>query len=123
MRQVKYLSLLLLLVATFNVSFAQPLEYKPYPIAPGYSEEDRIALEKLNEEQNVRMIADLIKDKSIKESEIVSFSLSNKGLVVNGKRQSEETFKRFKAKYASQARVDDEWEWSWHSEKSTNSLP
>jgi len=63
-------------------------------------------------EQQKKMIADLLKDGLITDPKNMSFSMSDKKFIVNGKRQSDEIYKKYKDKYLRD-RNGTGWNWTY----------
>lgn len=65
-----------------------------------------------NEYNQEMILEDLKKDKIITDDGNVKMSLTSKELIVNGKRQSDEIFQRYKKKYIP-ADASDSWTWTY----------
>ncbi len=64
--------------------------------------------------QQKELIADLLKDGLISDAKDVSFSISNNKLVVNGKKQSDAIYKKYKDKYMPR-NTGTSWNWSYNN--------
>lgn len=64
---------------------------------------------RIEAERDKKLVADLLQDGLITDPNNVTFSLSNKGLKINGKEQSDDTYKKYKDKYVP----NDTGDWSW----------
>jgi len=64
-----------------------------------------------NDEDVKKILADLDKDGLISNHNHISFKLSNKEFILNGKRQSDEIFQKYKKKYYPQ-QAGENWTWS-----------
>lgn len=64
-------------------------------------------------EQQKKMIADLLKDGLITDPKNMSFSLSDKKLIVNGKEQSEDIYQRYTQKYNPNKDKGGHWNWNY----------
>jgi len=65
-----------------------------------------------NEYNQEMLLEDLKKDKIISDDGNVKMSLTSKELIVNGKRQSDEIFQKYKKKYIP-ADASDSWTWTY----------
>jgi hypothetical protein len=75
------------------------------PNAPVYTNQER------NNETVREILADLEKDGLISNRNHISFQISGKEFTLNGKKQSEEVFQKYKKKYAPE-NGGNNWTWS-----------
>ena len=65
-----------------------------------------------NAERQKAMLADLVKDGLVTDTKNMSFSLSDKEFLINGQKQSDEIFKKYKQKYIP-AGSGNNWSWTY----------
>jgi len=75
------------------------------PKAPAYADERK------NNEDVKKILADLDKDRLISNHNHISFLLNNNEFILNGKKQSDEVFQKYKKKYYPQ-KAGETWTWS-----------
>ncbi len=83
-----------------------------YAHAEGGYKKANDARQKHWEEQEKKLVADLLHDGLITDPKNVSFSLSKEKLMINGKKQSDDIYKKYKEKYAADMNGTT-WNWTY----------
>ena len=84
--------------------------------ANGYRNSDAYYRQSAEERKRVeadrdkKLVADLLQDGLIADPDNVTFTLNQKDLTINGKKQREDTYQKYKAKYVPH---DNGGDWSW----------
>jgi hypothetical protein len=66
--------------------------------------------QQMEAERDKKLVADLMRDGLIADPNNVTFTLSNKKLEINGKKESDEMYRKYKEKYVPN---DSGGDWSW----------
>jgi bla regulator protein BlaR1 len=77
-----------------------------------YSDSLRNARNKAQAEIDKKLVADLLQDRLITDPNNVTFTLNDKAVTINGKKQSEEVHKKYKEKYMP-ANYGSGWNWTY----------
>jgi hypothetical protein len=67
-------------------------------------------------ERDKTLVADLLQDGLITDANNVTFTLNNKGVTVNGKKQSDDIYRKYKEKYVPNDSGGD-WNWTYQNHK------
>jgi len=74
-----------------------------------YSRQTAAERQRMEADRDKKLVADLMQDGLITDPNNVTFTLSNKKLEINGKKQSAELYQKYKEKYMP----NDSGDWSW----------
>jgi beta-lactamase regulating signal transducer with metallopeptidase domain len=75
-----------------------------------YSQSLREAQKRSQDETDKKLVADLLQDGLITDPNNVTFTLNDKEVIINGKKQSDETYQKYKEKYMPRSGGGG---WSW----------
>jgi len=75
-----------------------------------YSRQSAAERQRVEAERDKKLVADLMQDGLITDPNNVTFTISNKKLEINGKKQSAELYQKYKGKYVPN---DSGGDWSW----------
>ncbi len=75
---------------------------------------DREELKRMQDEIDKKLLTDLLQDSLITDSKNVGFTLTDKDLTINGKKQSDAIFKKYKGKYMPYIKSGSIWNYSHH---------
>jgi hypothetical protein len=79
-----------------------------------YSRQTGAERQRVEAERDKKLVADLLQDGLITDPNNVTFSLSDKELKINGKKQSDELYKKYKQKYETGSSGDWSWTYAHH---------
>ncbi len=79
-----------------------------------YSDSLRNERNRVEAERDKKLVADLLQDDLITDPNNVTFTLSDKGLKINGKKQSDEVYQKYKEKYEPNSFGTWSWNYSHH---------
>jgi bla regulator protein BlaR1 len=83
---------------------------------PAYNRQMEAERQRSEAERDKKLTADLLQDHLITDPNNVTFTLSDKAVTINGKKQSDEVFQKYKAKYLPRD-AGSGWNWTYsHSE-------
>ena len=77
-----------------------------------HSDSLRVERNRVQAETDKKLTADLLQDGLITDPKNVTFTLSDKGLKINGKKQSDELYKKYKDKYLPN-NTGSNWSWTY----------
>ncbi len=77
-----------------------------------HSDSLRVERNKIEAERDKKLVADLLQDGLITDPKNVTFTLSDKGLKINGKKQSDELYKKYKDEYLPN-NTGSNWSWTY----------
>ena len=70
--------------------------------------------QQMEAERDKRLTADLLQDGLITDPKSITFTLTDKDLTINGKKQTSEVFRKYKEKYEPNAGSGSSWTYSHH---------
>ncbi len=79
-----------------------------------YSRQTAAERQQLEAERDKKLVADLLQDGLITDPKNVVFTLTDKEVIINGKKQSNEIFQKYKEKYEPNASSGSSWNYSHH---------
>jgi bla regulator protein BlaR1 len=79
-----------------------------------YSRQTAAERQRVEAERDKKLVADLLQDGLINDPKNVVFTLTDKEVIINGKKQSEEIFQKYKEKYTPNASSGSSWNYSHH---------
>jgi len=79
-----------------------------------YSRQTAAENQRLEAERDKKLVADLLQDSLITDPKNVVFTLTDKEVIINGKKQSDEIFQKYKKKYTPNASSGSSWNYSHH---------
>ncbi|HET6255156.1 MAG TPA: FecR family protein [Puia sp.] len=83
-----------------------------YPLDRGYTEPGKWESRVRDSTEMVRVVSDFLKDGLIAPGQPVSFTLSDTAFVLNGRKQSDRVFQRYRKKYVPAGKAGIGWVWS-----------
>ncbi len=99
-------------------SYDDPKSYSPgtnrYFNRDAYYQSIREEQKKAQAEIEKKLLADLLQDGLITDPKNVTFTLTDKDVTINGKKQSDEIFQKYKEKYMPYASSGSNWTYSHH---------
>ncbi len=95
-----------------GTSEAYSASAKNYNRWDAYSDSLRKERDRVEVERDKKLIADLLQDGLITDPNNLTFTLSNKGVIINGKKQSDEVYKKYKEKYQPD-NTGTGWNWTY----------
>jgi len=81
-----------------------------------YSRQSASERQRVEAERDKKLVADLLQDGLITDANNVTFTLNNKGVTVNGKKQSDDIYRKYKEKYVPNDSGGD-WSWTYQNHK------
>ncbi|HSZ32136.1 MAG TPA: M56 family metallopeptidase [Puia sp.] len=79
-----------------------------------YSRQESADRQRMEADRDKKLVADLMQDGLITDPNNVVFTLTGKDLTINGKKQSNEIFQKYKEKYEPNAGSGSSWTYSHH---------
>jgi bla regulator protein blaR1 len=83
-----------------------------YRNSSAYYQSNAAERQRIEAERDKKLVADLLQDGLITDANNVTFTLSDKKLEINGKKQSEELYKKYKDKYLPN-NTGGTWSWTY----------
>jgi len=77
-----------------------------------YSQQMAALSQQLEAERDKKLVADLLQDGLITDENNLNFTLNDKGIIINGKKQSDEIYKKYKDKYMP-GKAGSGWSWNY----------
>lgn len=77
-----------------------------------YSRQTAAEQQRVEAERDKKLVADLLQDDLITDPKNVTFTLTDKKLTINGKKQSEELYKKYREKYMPD-NTGTNWSWNY----------
>jgi bla regulator protein BlaR1 len=87
-----------------------------YRNSEAYYRQNGAERQRVEAERDKKLVADLLQDGLITDPNNVTFTLSNKKLEINGKKQSAELYQKYKEKYVPNDSGGD-WSWTYSNHK------
>ena len=81
-----------------------------YNNSGAYYQQSAAERQRIETERDKKLVADLLQDGLITDANNVTFTLNQKDLTINGKKQSDELYQKYKTKYVPN---DSGGDWSW----------
>jgi hypothetical protein len=79
-----------------------------------YGRQSAAEHQQMEAERDKRLTADLLQDGLITDPKSITFTLTDKDLTINGKKQSVEIFRKYKEKFEPNAGSGSSWTYSHH---------